>query len=405
LRGAGERRLLPAVGVALAAVAMPAWIMRFGHAALTGHFLLLAMLGLYFRLTRSPTPATWSAAVALQPVTLLVHPYLAFMTLALLAAVSATLLLRGRSFVGAFAAVVAAVALCFGILSAFDYLGASGEGGFGLYSMNLGSPFWPAGSGILGWPVEGRVQHNCCSGWEGYNWLGLGVLGGLAVGVLGRPLTAARMLRQHLGLASALLALTLLAVSHQVGLGWHVVLDLGQAPEFLEQFRSSGRFFWPVAYALLLAAMVLLARIAPILCLVAGLVQFVDAAPLRAAIAAWASERTPWTIEAQALREQFGTASRLTLLPSFYCTEPTDPARGQLLEILALASENALPASTMYLARWLRPPQCDDAAVASAPFAPGELRLILPSVQAALAPLVPDSANRCAPVGTLLACR
>jgi hypothetical protein len=76
-----------------------------------------------------------------------------------------------------------------------------------------------------------------------------------------------------------------------------------------------------------------------------------------------------------------------------------------LLETLALASERALPASTMYVARWKTPPRCRDAELAAAPFAPGELRLILPAAQAALAPLVPEAATRCAPLGTLLACR
>ena len=67
--------------------AMPAWIGRFGHAALCGHFLLLVGLGLYLRLVARPTPGLWLAGLALQVAALLVHPYLAAMTLALLGAV------------------------------------------------------------------------------------------------------------------------------------------------------------------------------------------------------------------------------------------------------------------------------------------------------------------------------
>src|SRR5687767_13857136 len=62
LRGTGERRLLPAVAVALAAASMPAWLGRYGHAALTGHFVLLLALGLYLRLVRAHRPALWFAA-------------------------------------------------------------------------------------------------------------------------------------------------------------------------------------------------------------------------------------------------------------------------------------------------------------------------------------------------------
>ena len=95
LRGTGERRWLPAFGVALLAAGMPAWLARYGHAALTGHFLILVGLGFYLRLLRRPRDLPlWLAAVLAQVATMLVHPYLAVMTLALLAAVPATLLLR-----------------------------------------------------------------------------------------------------------------------------------------------------------------------------------------------------------------------------------------------------------------------------------------------------------------------
>jgi hypothetical protein len=407
LRGAGERRLLPAIGIALAAASTPAWIGRFGHAALCGHALLLLGLGFYLRLLRAPLRGLWIRAGALQVLALLVHPYLAAMTLALLGAVPATRLLRGEPFLRAGLAVAGAFASVVGVMAAFGYLGASGDGGYGRFAMNLLSPVWPAGSGILGIPWSPQLDATGHGGWEGYNWLGLGLLLALAVGVPGRPREAGRGLRQHAGLVLVLLALTALAVSHHVGFGARIVLDLGAAPGPLEQFRASGRFFWPVAYALLLAAMLLLARIAPVLCVLAGLVQFADAAPLRAAIAAWAGQRAPWSVPAAELREAFAGARSLTLLPSWPCV---DHAAGgetfaMLLETLALASERAVPASTMYVARWRSPPRCRDEALAAAPFAPGELRLILPAAQAALAPLVPDSAKRCTPLGTLLACR
>ena len=55
LRAAGETRVLPAIGIALAAVSMPAFINRYGHAALTGQFTLFLALGLYLRLVRAPS--------------------------------------------------------------------------------------------------------------------------------------------------------------------------------------------------------------------------------------------------------------------------------------------------------------------------------------------------------------
>ena len=79
LLGAGERRFWPLLAVALAAMSMPAFIMRFGHAALCGHFLLWIALGLYLRLIAGRP--LWPAAALLQVAALLVHPYLAAMVL------------------------------------------------------------------------------------------------------------------------------------------------------------------------------------------------------------------------------------------------------------------------------------------------------------------------------------
>nr|MCU0944099.1 DUF6311 domain-containing protein [Rubritepida sp.] len=93
LRGAGVRGFWPALAVAAMASAMPAFIMRFGHAALCGHFVVLVALGLYLRLLAAPR--AWALAVPFQVLALLIHPYLALMSLALLGAVPLTLLLRG----------------------------------------------------------------------------------------------------------------------------------------------------------------------------------------------------------------------------------------------------------------------------------------------------------------------
>jgi len=63
-----------------------------------------------------------------------------------------------------------------------------------------------------------------------------------------------------------------------------------------------------------------------------------------------------------------------------------------------------VPASTMYVARWRTPPICRDEALAAAPLAPGELRLLLPAA-APLRALVPEAEAHCAMIGVLVACR
>jgi hypothetical protein len=373
LRSAGVRGLLPGIAVAVMASAMPAFIMRYGHAALCGHFVILLALGLYFRALADAR--WWRVAVPFQVLALLIHPYLALMSLAVLAAVPLSLALRGEAFFRAGLGVAASAAAMFGTMALLGYFGASGDGGYGQYALNLLSPLWPFRSATLGWLVAREVDATGHGGWEGYNWLGLGLWAALVSGtILGRERIAPG-LRAHLGLVLALLGLTAIAVSFRVGLGGAVVLDLGPAPGFLEQFRASGRFFWPVGYALMIGAAVLLQR-RPVIFAACALLQFADAAPMRAALSAWAHERAAWSVEATALRPILREAGQVTLIPSWPCIAHEDAASRILsLEILLLASETPRPVNTMYAARWREPPRCTDAETVARPLAPGEVRI------------------------------
>ncbi len=379
MAGAGERRLLPLLAVAVAAASMPAFIMRFGHAALCGHFLLWLGLGFYLRLVAGGR--VWPGAILLQGATLLVHPYLAVMNLALLAAVPATLLLRRAPWLGAALGAAAGLALVGGIMTVLGYLGAVGDGQrwYGAFALNLLSPIWPFRSWFLGGGLVAEIDATGHGGWEGYNWLGFGLWLGIAAVLLWRPVAVLGGLRRHGGLVLACLGLSLLAVSFRVGLGPALLFDLGEAPGLFEQFRASGRFFWPVGAAALLGVAVLLARQgrAGILVLVVlAAVQCLDAAPARQALHDWARAQHPWRMDAVRLRPLLAAAERVTLLPSWPCTAAEDHAtREALLEMLALASETPRPINTMYAARWREAPRCTDAATRATPVAPGELRL------------------------------
>lgn len=54
LRGAGERRALPVLAVAVLSVSMPTLLARYGHMALCTHAAILAALGAYLRLAAGP---------------------------------------------------------------------------------------------------------------------------------------------------------------------------------------------------------------------------------------------------------------------------------------------------------------------------------------------------------------
>jgi hypothetical protein len=413
LRAAGEKRWLPALCMAVVSVSMPAWWGRFGHAALTSHFLLLFGLGSYFILLRFGTVRHWCGATLLLCATLLVHPYLLFMNAALIAAVPATLLLRGdATWRGATFATACAMLAVLLTVWALGYLGTTGEGGFGRFAMNLLSPVWPAGSWFLG-ADRIKVHAGEVSGWEGYNYLGLGLLAGLALAAVVARRSVKAVMAGHGGLLLALSALTMLALSNRVGIGFSRIMELYPAPAMLEHFRSSGRLFWPVAYALALAVMLGLGGIRsqwlrlPALLAVAGL-QFADATWLRDSLAdELRMPPRPWTVDQAMLRPLFAAHRSLVLLPRWECmpgsAEPGD-ARNLILELLTLASETTIPVNTMYLAAWHGIGDCDTAAVASGTPRPGEVRILLPAERDRLLPLVPGGREFCRPSGPLAIC-
>jgi hypothetical protein len=143
----------------------------------------------------------------------------------------------------------------------------------------------------------------------------------------------------------------------------------------------------------------------PLLVVGLGVLQLADSLPVRADLRDWAHRRPPWVLEADALRPMLAGASRLTLLPSWVCIGAGDlETFNQVHQALLLASERALPVSTMQLARWREPPRCEDPTLAAAPFAAGELRLILPAALETLLPLVPEAELRCRMIGIAMAC-
>lgn len=412
LRGVGEKRWLPGLAIGIMALSMPAFLNRYGHAALMGHFTLFLALGFYLRLVRRPSLALWAGAGAALLGTLLVHPYLAAMALALLGAVPLTLLLRGdRAWRGAALALALLLLALGGFMAGFGYLGAQGDGGYGQFALNLLSPVWPHLSGLLPGVVAAEADATGHGGWEGYNWLGAGLILGLLMVLILMPRQALQMARRHGGLALTLIGLCLLAVSFQIGAGGRIILDLGEAPSFLQQFRASGRFFWPVGVACLVSVTVMLARLpwprfGSVVLVLLALLQFLDAAPIRAAMGAWAQQREAWRVDVEAIRPALRGARNLVLLPSWPCVPQGDPARehGLQLEVLALASETALPANTMYVARWRQRPRCQDERVLAEPPRPGELRLALPSAADALRAAAAGQGLRCQALGQVLAC-
>lgn len=399
LRSAGELRLVPALAVAVFAVCMPAFIFRFNHAALCGHFLLLLAIGLYFRIAARPRPRMWLTAAALMLASLLVHPYLAAMVVGVLGAVPLSFAARGQWRLAGLAllrlaAGIGLLGLCMAVAG---YLGAERADGFGYYSLNLLSPVWFAGSSLVG----GFAFLDATGGqYEGYSYLGLGLLGltFLALAQLGRA-ASWRSLRDHAGLLLVALGALLFAVSDKVYFGSHLIAHLPAVPATFQQFRASGRFVWVALYLLVIAATALVSRSLPprwvvVVLAVLAVAQYADTRGLRGQVAAVLAAPTGWSVDTAVYRPLLARQQSLTLWPTAAC-QPEMVASPVFMNLLLLASERALPVNSIPVARASSSTDCANPDAIRPELRPGEVRLLLPGTSPNLVAGLPGLRGLC----------
>ncbi|WP_210356949.1 DUF6311 domain-containing protein [Sphingomonas beigongshangi] len=240
---------------------LPTLFNRIIHANLFAHWLILAALWLHLE-PRQGHARWWLPLLA---VTALVHSYLLVMIGALWACATASRIAgthgppRRSAISGAAAALVLVAALAWWLGAGGRYALAGNYGAFAMPLDALVNPGNPSFSTLLPATLqrEGR-------GFEGFQYLGAGLLALLliaAVVAVVRPRPAAEriMHRRLLWLVPAFAALTLLAISNYPDIAGHrlprIALPAILAPA-LDMVRASGRLFWPVAYALVLLAVV-----------------------------------------------------------------------------------------------------------------------------------------------------
>jgi hypothetical protein len=273
-------------------VLMPTLLIRVGHPSLCAHWLLLWALWLYLRGEPGSTqPAGGQAALGL--VAGLMHPYLAVMVLAILAALALKDANGGAGLsaprgpavmraAGGLASAVAAVLAGWWLAGLFTVTGAENLASDGLayFSMNLLSPITPSGWSTLlpEIPIASPGQT-----FEGFQYFGAGVL--VLIVLAGILALRDRRILPWRPLSPLLVATFLCAgyaLSPRVTLGDWVVLDVSSVElSRFALFRATGRFFWPFAYLVLTAAVASVltrfpARLSAIVLAAALVLQVVD---------------------------------------------------------------------------------------------------------------------------------
>ncbi|OAB50374.1 DUF6311 domain-containing protein [Pseudomonas thivervalensis] len=249
------------LGAGLFVFSPPMFLRMGGHLSLSGHFLILAALYLALRPGLQKRRLAWGVLLA---ATALVHAYLlamvALIWLADLASQAIKERLSRREALIELGGLFLLVAFCCWQAGYFSVGGGTVAGGYGLYRLNVMSLVNPSG-----WSYTLRDMPQGPGDYEGFNYLGLGVIMlAICAGVawLQGNTGLANAVRHRRLLLWALIGLTLFSLTNHLGIGMqNVHYWLPKPLELLANiFRAAGRMFWPVFYTIVFAVIFLVIR-------------------------------------------------------------------------------------------------------------------------------------------------
>jgi hypothetical protein len=254
-----ERMLLQVLG-AMFFVFFPPFASRIAHPALCAQWLLLWALWLNWR---SAPPLVCDARdhATLGLVSALVHPYLSVMTFALLVAAAARRWLsaerRSVSVAVPLLLTVASIGLGWWASGLFTFSSTDDLKALdAVYSMNLVSIVNPGEYSSL----LSRIEVVSLSQFgEGFQYFGVGVHA-LCIAAIVIAVRRRSWRTSALPLTIVLVCCAVYSVLPQVAIGRRVLLDISSDNAVFAVFRSTGRFFWPVGYTVLAAALGVVAR-------------------------------------------------------------------------------------------------------------------------------------------------
>lgn len=422
LQGVAAALLLDALGVrarlanlcgVVVALCAPILLSRFGHGALCAHFLIIFSLSSYFALVEGARrPWRWVVLIAAPVATLLVTTYIAVM-LAAITSATALEALRRRvvSPAVALAVLTSMIGAGAGVMSASGMIGARAPSpvgwGYGHFSMNVLSPFF-GGEGSYTQRLLGPVIVDATGGqYEGFNYLGAGILVLGVVWLVSGPGRLLRVVRSHPVLTATLALLSFYALSNEVFVGGTRVLHYSlPAPgmRLASAFRSSGRFFWPMYYVITFGLLASVWRRLPGragVAILAGvaLLQYAETRTMRSSVASAAGRiNQPHFVDVEVM-DRVDRADRLFVYPSFDCTQG-DPDwqqpsswRATTMELLLFTSGRALPSNSMYVSRGQKDCEGERRSLPNRTLDPGTLYVVRRADAPALANDLGSAAN------------
>ena len=362
-------------------IAPPLTFRFVGHYSLASHWVILAALLLYSRMVSaaySVSGTIWRVA-GLTVVAVGVNPYIAAMAVSVLVAACFTTVMKRYMTLPEGVAVLAMIGVCFAVsASALGLIGSTGADftaeGYRNFSMNSLAPIdpsvvlpaldpLPVGSPIL------PSQRTFASGqYEGYNYLGAGILLLLILAVLVTVTGRIRLQRSDLvtwaPLAVCGAIFAVLALSTLVSMGDHVVLDWDpnqRLTPYFAAFRASGRLFWLPYYLITTYAVVTVVRFSNPqvgIALVAGALalQMYDTNPIRQYTKRILSGFTlPRNLASPVWRTLNLEHRNLIILPAWQCRGDT-PGDGDGFRIFGLlAAEQGLTINSYFAAPYHQP--------------------------------------------------
>lgn len=250
------------------------------HLSLSGHFLVLAALYLSLRSNQGKRTCFWALTLS---ITALTHAYLLLMVLIIWASDLVNRLIKknnslSKSIIEFFIVLLITLILCWQA-GYFSVSGGSVANGYGIYRMNILSPFDPDNWSYVLQDIPGTQDRL-----ESFNFIGTGVIILLLIGTISiSGIKVFSIFYYNLPLLFSVIGLFFFSLSNNIGFGpYNFTYPIHDSIyEIANIFRASARFFWPAYYLIFLTAIYLTVKFngskkATILLSVALIIQIAD---------------------------------------------------------------------------------------------------------------------------------